>query len=354
MDVNIDIMQSGSSLVNKLLANSFDHNILRPYRVGEQCFINNAAGGDPIKVNDATLRKDEWILLDTAVTKVARERLNFVTDLRNMGLTTDIKNAMGITKIEYQNQSDIGDASVSMDGINKGENDRPVFDLTSIPIPIVSKDFTISARELAASRNSGQPIDSSNAEQGSRKVSETVEKLHLGTYGTYKFAGSNLYGICNFPDRITTTFTDWAASSKTNEQRFADILGFVYSLRAANRYGPIGIYVSGNYVRYLDEDYKANSDITLRERILKVGVDNPSTPGKIRFVKALDYLANDTVMVIQLTSDVIQSMNGMNTTVLQWTEQAGMQVNMKIMSIVVPRVRSDYNGSCGILHAVKA
>ena len=354
--VQVDLLQGGGNIADVLLANHFSSNALRPV-VGEdgKFYINNESGDGVLPVTNATLRKDEWIHLDTVVTQVARERLDFVQDLISMGLTFNLPNAMGHTVLQYQNQSDVSDATVSMDGINKGDADRPAYDLTSMPIPIIHKDFYFSAREIATSRNSGTPLDTSMAELCSRKVSETAEKLHLGTYGTYKFGGGNVYGLRNFPNRITTTYSDWTATSKTAEQRFDDILTFLNTMRNNYQYGPYGIYVGGNLEQYLDEDYKANSDLTLRERILKIGLDKGNnTPGKIRFVKALDYLSDDDIFVVRLASDVMQTVQGMDTTTLQWQTNGGMLYNFKVMAILVPRMRSDYNDKCGILHATKA
>ena len=359
MDTSIDILANGGDLAQLMLNANFDHNALRPF-VDEKGrkLVNNGKDSDGNhtvrEVQNATLLKDEWIKLDEAVTKVARERLDFVTDLESMGLTYGLANAMGKTVLQYQNMSDITPAHVTMDGLNKSDSDRPVYDLTSMPIPIISKDLYFSAREVATSRNQGDSIDTSAAEMAARKVAETIESLHVGTFPQYQFAGANLYGMRNFPDRNQATVNDWTDASKTNEQRLADVLQLLDNLRDARRYGPYGIYLAANLERYLDEDFKANSDITLRERILKVGRDKGNnTDGKIRFVKALDYLNDGDIMIVQLTSDVIQTVRGVPVTLIQWPEHGGMQIHLKIMAIQLPRCRADFNGSCGILHATQ-
>jgi uncharacterized linocin/CFP29 family protein len=353
-EVMIDTLGKGN-IADAMLACNFDHNMLRPFLENGKAFVNNSDGKTTRQVANATLLKDEWIHLDRAVTQVARERLNFVNDLVSMGLTYNLPNAMGKTVIQYQNASDINDASVSMDGLSKSDSDRMDYDLTSMPVPIIHKDVYFSAREIAVSRNGGMPLDTTVLEIASRKVSEAAEKLHVGTYGTYKFGGGNVYGLRNFPDRGTTTYADWAGSTKDNEDRLKDILGFLDDMRGVHRYGPYGIYISPNLEQYLDEDYKANSDITFRERILKIGSDGNSQ-GKIKFIKALDYLVAGDIMVVELKSDTIQTVVGMPTTLLQWSTDGGMKYCFKVMSIMVPRCRADYNGtgSCGILHATVA
>lgn len=349
-DVSVDILSGGSGVADAMLGSNFDYNSLRPFIQNGKSYVNNGSSVKP--VTNATLLKDEWIYLDRVVTQVARERLDFVSDLQSMGLTYSLPNAMGKTVIQYQNVSDINDATMSMDGLSKGDNDRVEYDLTSMPVPIIHKDFSFSAREIAVSRNGGMPLDTTVLEMATRKVSEATEKLHLGTYGTYKFGGGNIYGVKNTPNVNTATYTDWDGSTKTNEQRLDDILGFLQTMREDHRFGPYGIYLGSNLERYLDEDYKAESDITFRERILKIG-SGRNDAGTVKFVKALDYLAADDIIVIELKSSVIQSVVGMAPTLVQWTSEGGMKYNFKVMSIMLPRIRTDYNGSYGIIKATK-
>ena len=47
----------------------------------------------------------------------------------------------------------------------------------------------------------------------------------------------------------------------------------------------------------------------------------------------------NTAFVLQLTSDVIDEVIGMQPTVVQWETQGGMQLHFKVMSIMIPRVR---------------
>lgn len=350
-DVQIDLLNNGGPVADIMLNSMFDVNALRPYRDQGHAFITNAKGDGVIPVTNATLLKDEWIHLDKAVKQVSRERLTLVNDLKSMGLTYNLPNALGKTVIQYQNQSDINDAQVSMDGINKSPSDRPDYDITTMPVPIIHKDFYFTAREIAASRNGGMPLDTSNAELCARKVDEAIEKLHAGTYGTYTFGGGNIYGLLNFPNILTASITSWSDTAKTSTTRLNDILTLLNTLRTNYQYGPYGIYVSSNYERYLDEDYKDYYGETLRQRILKIGVDNPSTPGKIRFIKALDHLTSNRIVIVQLTSDTIQTVEGLMTTTVQWTTEGGMLYHFKVMAILLPRIRSDYNDKCGIIVA---
>ena len=97
----------------------------------------------------------------------------------------------------------------------------------------------------------------------------------------------------------------------------------------------------------LDGDYsEAKGDNTLRDRIKKID--------GIQDVRTLDYLTGYTLLLIQMTSDVIREVVGMDFTTVQWESQGGMQVNFKVMCIMVPQLRADYNGNTGIVHGTAA
>jgi hypothetical protein len=85
----------------------------------------------------------------------------------------------------------------------------------------------------------------------------------------------------------------------------------------------------------------------LRERLQKID--------GIQDVRRLDFLPSSTnpwtLIMVQMTADVAQAINGMDITTVQWESVGGMRLNFKVMCIQVPRLRSDYYGRCGVLHA---
>jgi len=106
-------------------------------------------------------------------------------------------------------------------------------------------------------------------------------------------------------------------------------------------YGPFVLLVPGNYETKLDEDFKAQSDLTIRQRLAQIS--------GISDILVLDRLADDTVVLHQLSTDVIRVVNGLAVTTLQWDEVGGLELNFKVMGIQVPQVRADQGGNCGIV-----
>jgi len=346
--------QANGSVASALMQVGMDVNALRPYIGNDgRSYITMNQGGKPQAVpvmnSTATLRKDDWILLDKAVVKAAQPRLKLVADLRAAGLTYNIPNGMAKTVLETETQSDISDATVSMDGLRESTADRPVFELSNLPLPIIHKDFDFSARQVMVSRNGGSPLDTTSAELAGRKVAEVTEKLALGTYGTYAFGGGNIYGLTNFGSRLTKTMTAPTAGGWTPATTVADVLAMRLQAQQAYHYGPYMLYTSSPWDAYLDADYSTSKgDNTLRDRLRKIE--------GIQDVRTLDYLSTSAyiMILVQMTSDVIREVIGMDITTVQWETKGGMQLNFKVMAILVPHLRADQNGHTGIVHGTTA
>jgi len=342
--------QASGDVASRLLKAGMDPHVLRPWE-GEdgRSYLAVNEGGErvarPVNNATATLRKDDWIQLDSAVVKVAKERLKAVADLRGMGLTYSIPNGMGKTVLQTETQSDISEAIISMDGMRKSAADRPVFELNNLPLPIIHKDFDFSLRQVQTSRNNGSPIDTTTAELAGRRVAEEAEKLLLGTSGTYAYGGGTIYGYVNFPQRITYSMADPTDSTWTPADTVQDVLNMRLDAQQAFHYGPYRLYASLPWDVYLDDDYSdQKGDNTLRDRLKMIQ--------GIQDVVTLDYLSTtDYVMLlVQMTSDVVREVIGMDITTVQWETHGGMQLNFKVMAIMVPQLRADQNGNSGIVH----
>lgn len=307
-------------IAQKLLATNFNVNALRPQGI---------------------LRKDEWKLLDDKVVEVARTRLVAVKDLMDYGLSTSIPNALGITQVDYERASDMSAAEVSMNGVTQGNNDRILFDLKSTPLPIIHKDFQINIRALASSRNKGMPLDTMQAALAARLVSEKVEAMVFAGYSAINLGGATIYGYTTATNRNTGSVTaTWATA--TGEQMVTDVLRMIDASTGDNMFGPWGLYVPQAVFNRLGNDYKAASDKTIISRMMEIE--------GLKFVRPTTNLSGTNIILVQLTSDVVDMLDGLQPTTLQWDEQGGMVTKFKVMAIMAPRIRDDYNSQSGIVH----
>lgn len=304
--------------------------------------------------NATSLRKDEWISLDNVVLREARKRLRAWSDLSASSSYGGF-NGMGKMILEHETMNDPGEAQVDMDGLAEGRGDSPKFQLEGLPLPITHSDFWFSKRRLTISRNSGTPLDTAMGEAAGRRVAETIEKTLIGVQTGISYGAStdysrtaSVYGYTNYPDRITKT--DLTAPDGTNGATIYDeFLAMRELLYADNFYGPFMVYTSSNWDAYLDKIYSSTepSAGTLRDMLLKID--------GIRDIRRLDYMPAATgatfqVIFVQMTSDVARAVNGMDITTVQWESKGGMQLNFKVMAIMVPQLRSTFAGNCGILH----
>jgi len=336
--------QGQGEVAGVLMHHNFDPNALRPWvgRDGRSYITTNDAGGVPRKIvtnTPATLRRDDWLVLDRAVIQSAKPRLNAVADARAAGLQLVIPNGLGKLALEHEAVSDIGPATTSMDGMREGQADRPLFDLRTLPLPITHKDFHFSARQLAASRNGGSPLDTTNAALAGRRVAEAVEETYLGTGTAYKFGGGYVYGLANFTNRLTKTIT----TPGTNATTLTEVLAMRKQSTDNYYYGPWTLYYGPGWYSQMDTDYSsAKGDNTLKDRLEAItGIDE---------VKPADYLTTTGLLLVQKTADVARVIVGMDITTVQWPSHGGMQINFKVMAIIVPQVRGDYANQCGIVH----
>lgn len=319
---SIDLVQGGvasGSIADRLLATNFNINALRP---------------------QTTLRRDEWIHFDNAVTEVARERLNGISDLVSAGLTFNLPNAMGKTSIEWEKVSDMEGAEVSMAGVTQGQNDRIDYANDSMPVPIVHKEFQLNIRALAASRNLGDALDTTQAAYASRKVSEKLEDmLFLGS--TILGSSNPIYGYTTAPQRNTGSVTaTWTTA--TGAQILADTLAMIALANNDQMYGPFIIYVPLAVFANMSNDYKAESDKTILQRIEELP--------NISSVRVAERLTGTNIIMAQMTRDVVELVDGIQPTMVQWESQGGFVQHFKVLAIMPPRFKTTYTNQSGIVH----
>ncbi len=342
-----------------------DLGAMRPYfdeKTGKVWVTIYKGKGDPtlkssyvtyqIQTNTSnTLRRDEWKALDDQIQEVAMNRLGGVQDLIDEGLTYNLGNAMGTTVLESHDVSDAFEAELTMDGVTRSKGDRPVYQHNYLPIPIIHVDFEINARVLAASRNMGNPLDTTSAERAARKVNEKLEKM-LFTDTSYAYgetdsrSRNSIYSYINFPDRNTVSIgTHWDdLSSDIGSTIVTQVLSMKQASLDALHYGPNWkLYIPSNYETILDQDYDTTTpQTTIRKRILDIA--------GIKGIKVIDTLPADNVLLVELSKSTVRLVRGFGLQAVEWATEGGMITKYKVMTIQVPQVRSDLNSKCGVVH----
>lgn len=292
-------------------------------------------------VGNATLRKYEWEQIDTRVNDVLRERLTVADDLRAAGLVTNV--SLGTILRTTERLSDMEGAELSFDGDTTPQSDRATFAYESIPVPVLAKDFNINWRQLDASRRRGEPLDTTAGAVAARKVRDLLQDLITNGYAKGGPDGSKILGLTTATSRITGSLAaHWDASG-------ADIIGDVEAMLAKayakNLFGPFVLYVPKNYWATIQGDYliQGTSYRTYMERILSF-VD-------IKAVRPNDALADDNVVMVQMTSDVWDMSEAQAVTTVQWEKNPFVTL-FRVLTVAGPHIKSIQTDAGDTVHGI--
>ena len=302
----------------------------------EQVF--NSYGG--MNTNAASLRHEEQEQWDMKLVKVARARLNMVADLQMAGLTHPIR-SVGVTTSFYERVNDMTQATVDMDGVTVGQLDRLTFDEVGVPIPVVHKEFAVNWRQLEASRTLGEPLDTTSLGVATRQVANTCEYMLAKGLPNFEFRGNKIYGYTNHPNRNTVNLAqNWANDQSTI---ISDVNKMRKAMFADNRFGPFILYVAKNLWHILEEDYSTEKgDRTFKERI--------EAFSDITAVRHADYLADNNVVMVQMTDDVVDLAVAQDISFMEFMRIPN-RFEFMVCTLMAPRIKADRNDSCGIVHA---
>lgn len=292
-----------------------------------------------------TLRRDEWVAFDEVLVEEGIIRLRGVADLLAAGLVRNVTNGMGKTMYQWEKVTDMEPAIVSLDGMVQSDNDRVEFDMDSLPLPITHKDFFLNLRTLSASRERGESLDTTQARISGRLVAEKTEDM-LFNGASKVYGGFPIYGYTTHPNRVTVVHGTgglWSTyPTKTGENILADVIQMKRLAEANRMYGPYVLYVSGTSNLVLDNDFKANSDLTIRQRLLQLD--------GITAIRVSDKLATNNEVLVQMTPDVVVMVQGERLQTIQWDTHGGFGINFKAFQIMVPLIRADIQNRSGVIH----
>lgn len=300
--------------------------------------LNAGLKTNALRTNDV-LRKDEWINLDQTVIDVARQELVGVNDLRSRGLARDL-GGLGTTIAEWEKNSDMTDADVTMDAATLGEEDTIEFSLEGVPVPLFIKAYRLSLRRLMASRQKGQALDTTQAGVAAKKVAQQMETVLFNGKAGIKADTRTLYGYTNYPSRNQVNIAGVWDTTPANIT--ADVELMLAAADASFYKGPFVLYVPSAFwskLRSQENQYKQN---TYLERLKQYA--------EIQDVKWGYPLAAGNVVMAQLTRDVVEWGVGKDVSNFEWDALGGLVMRNVVMAAGAPILKSDANGNCGIIH----
>ena len=295
------------------------------------------------------LPEDAQRVIDQAVVDVGVERLVVAQDLLTDGLAFPLTDAMSVMEVQWEVRSKTGGAQRTMHPSARGENQLPDRLPRRIPVYLTTDDFHLGIRTLLASQRVNAPLDLSMVQDATRRVNEGIEDAAIN--GTaVQVDGNTTPGVLNAPNVNTHTYAGseaWDAAGKTGQEIVDDVLAMIDLAQADRRYGPYNLYVNTTYGNALNKNFSdgvTTFPITIREQLEKI-----EAGGRTIRVRVADQMPTNRTALIQMTSDVIDIINGQAPTVVPFTSPDGMTLHWMVLAIQVPRVRDDYDGGSGIV-----
>lgn len=298
------------------------------------------------------------VAIDKAVVEVGLERLTLVADILAAGLTYDLTDPLSVAQLEWSAQNKIGAAQRTMSPSARGENKLPIVLPFRLPIYLTTDEFELDIRTLKMSQRIGMPLDVSNVKQCTRSVNEAIEDAAINGATTLdgqnlQVAGYTAPGLLNAPNAETQNLTAAAwTTTPVGSTVFAEVQAMIYKLQQNKKFGPYRLYVGTQIGNALDTDYNATNNaqgLTIRQRLLQIE--------SLQAVRIADLMPSgngatpsvgNKVALVQMTSDVVDIVVGQKPTVIPWTSLDGFSIHNLVMAIMIPRVRSDYNGDSGV------
>ena len=293
------------------------------------------------------LRKDEWEQLDAAVIEAVRGQTSGVADLRAAGLTQQL-GGLGTVVSQFSVAAQKHRPVVSMSGRSAEQRDRQEKVLRSVPVPIIHQEFEIGLRELLASRNAGDGLDVTEASASAREVVEEQDRILFNGSPGIVFSGETIWGYTTHPDRDTDTAANYSpgtGSWGTAGEPVATVLGMMQALADKFYYGPFGLYLAHEQWFQVQtwNANRAGSELT----------DLQALAG-ISFVRPSFLLAAGNVVLVQMTSNVVDLATAEALTTREWSSADEMAAYGKVMAAEIHRLKADASGNLGVAHATGA
>ena len=305
----------------------------------------NAMRANTSLITNGTLRHEDYISWDEKMVAVARNRLTVIQDLNTYGLV-DSNYTLGDEIAKYEKLSDMTAGNVDMDGVTPGQRDRLVFTQTGVPIPIFHKDFQLNRRQILSSQNRpGANLPTLGIETATKIVAEDLESMVWNGLPNLVVGGYQIYGLTNHPNRNTVAAAaPWGGGGDTP---VADVEGMLAAAYADKFYGPFVLYVSKDKWAFIQGDYSANKgDRTFMERFMAFSDIVAVRPG--------DGLPDGNVILVQMTTDVIELKVAQELMNFEQPQVNAYQHDFEVMAAMAVAVKSDSSGNCGVVQLTGA
>lgn len=293
-------------------------------------------------INESTLRKEDFERILEELKMIQEHTLVAVTDLRSRGLV--VGTSISDMVVSVEDVSDMEDANVDMNTVQLNADDT-VFDITSVPQPIIHKSYRVPWRQEGFGYK-----NSVGNNRAMRKVLEKYDSLVVNGDSsisiTINGAAWPIYGYTTQPNRTTDTISDWTAAT-TN--LLSDVNGLFDKLFNTNKItataGSVMMYVANDLWTVLRQQAFANKgQLTFFDQIKQ---DYP----ELIDIKPLESLASKNVLLVVLQSEFVQLGEAVSPVIVPHTKKVAIAPqDFTGYAVGTPILKQDSNDLTGIVH----
>jgi len=308
-----------------------------------------------VRANAQLFSYDEWVNRSDEIIEEVDVELTLMDDA--MGIDT-VGSDLSFTIYTEQAESNMQqEASVSMDGQAKSDEDGTATVPVGIAQPIIHVDYSIGARDQAQSENRGSDLEARYAEEAGRLVREKEDDLMANGWGlSVEGPNGNTFsvdGYLNTDARITGNAPDtWGTAATSNleapqntvEQMVSDLetVGANSERNLMPRSRGVYLYYNQAHNSTLDKaDPRGDGNMSIRQRLLQ---DHPYVS-----LRETPFIPESEVVMVVRDSRVMSVVNAQGPTNLSW-EPGPMATRYKALSSRVPFFRSTYDDILGVVN----
>jgi hypothetical protein len=283
-------------------------------------------------------------IIDDAVVEVGTERLAVAADVISQGLIYTLTDPLSVMEVQWDQESETGGAQRTMHPNARGQASLPDRRPKRVPIYLTTDYAELGIRTFKASQRIGTPLDTSLIKQKTRRVNESIEDAFING-ADLQSNGYTAYGLLNAPSvNEPSNFAKSWATAATGDEILVDFMAMVLIAQSKKKYGPYTLYVGTAVDNAFNKDFKANGTLTIRQRL-----QQNTYGGKPLRIVVSDKMPEKRVVLVQMTSDVIEAIVGQSPVVIPWTSVDGWTLMWMVMAIIIPRIRDDYDGNSGVV-----
>jgi len=296
--------------------------------------------------NAATLRHEDFMIIQAKITEVRRRKLNGITDLMDAGLSFPADITTQIIGTENISEFSEADQEQNPTGFN---GDDLVFGEIYVPNPITHKSFTVPWRQQGFSYKTSLGL-SESVRMVAERLEETLFNGNDAIKVNFNGALQVIYGYNNHPNRGTTTISDWSLSTNYDKivNEVISAIGKMFADQGGVEMNSVVMYFPKNFKPAMDRDYSSlKGDKTVAQRLLDIP--------ELKAVKFAEKQPDSVVTFVEMLERTVQLGVASDIVSVPHTKTNPMAGQpMTTYAAMVQIIKADSAGNTGIMQATVA